>query len=230
VSISLVTVAATAAIGVIERWRFGQVEPATGLVFASAGIITAPLGSAVGAQLPGKPLLVAFAILMVIIAIRMWRKAADSSERLPPAALSPGPGPACRRDPQGQLRLTSRCTTVLAMVGLSVGFLSGVFGVGGGFLIVPALVTFASMGVPRAMGTSLLVTTLIGVAAVGSQLATGREIPFDLAAWFVAGSVPGLFIGSMIGRRLTGPTLARVFAVAILAVAAFVMIREIGSA
>ena len=116
---------------------------------------------------------------------------------------------------------------MLALVGLVVGLLSGLFGVGGGFLIVPALVTFAAMGVPRAVGTSLLVMALVGVSAVTSQVVAGRTVPFDIALGFVTGSIPGLFAGSALGRRLTGPLLARVFAIAIVAVAIFVIAREV---
>ena len=227
VAISLVTVAATAAVGAVERWRYGQVEIPTGLLFAAAGMLTAPLGSWLGGRIPEQPLLVAFAVLMLVIAARMWQKARNVEERLPPAAVAAGSGPACRRDPEGKLRITSRCATVLALVGLAVGLLSGLFGVGGGFLIVPALVTFAAMGVPRAVGTSLFVMTLVGLSAVVSQLAAGREIPLGIAGGFVAGSIPGLFAGSAIGRRLTGPLLARVFAIAIVAVAVFVIAREL---
>lgn len=227
VAISLVTVAATAAVGAVERWRYGQVEIPTGLLFAAAGMLTAPLGSWLGSRIPEQPLLVGFAVLMLVIAARMWQKARNVEERLPPAAVAAGSGPACRRDPEGRLRITSRCATVLALVGLAVGLLSGLFGVGGGFLIVPALVTFAAMGVPRAVGTSLFVMTLVGLSAVASQVAAGREIPLDVTGGFVAGSIPGLFAGSAIGRRLTGPLLARVFAVAIVAVAGFVITREL---
>ena len=227
VAISLVTVAATAAVGAVERWRYGQVEIPTGLLFAAAGMLTAPLGSWLGSRIPEQPLLVGFAVLMLVIAARMWQKARNVEERLPPAAVAAGSGSACRRDPEGRLRITSRCATVLALVGLAVGLLSGLFGVGGGFLIVPALVTFAAMGVPRAVGTSLFVMTLVGLSAVASQVAAGREIPLDVTGGFVAGSIPGLFAGSAIGRRLTGPLLARVFAVAIVAVAGFVITREL---
>jgi len=227
VAISLVTVAVTAAVGAVERWRYGQVEIPTGLLFAGAGMLTAPVGSWLGGRIPEQPLLVGFAILMLVIAARMWAKAPDVAERLPPAAAAAGSGPACRRDPEGRLRITSRCGTVLAVVGLAVGLLSGLFGVGGGFLIVPALVTFAAMGVPRAVGTSLFVMTLVGLSGVASQLAAGREIPLDIAAGFVAGSIPGLFAGSAIGRRLTGPLLGRLFAVAIVAVATLVIVREL---
>ena len=227
VAISLVTVAVTAAVGAVERWRYGQVEIPTGLLFAAAGMLTAPVGSWLGGRIPEQPLLVGFAILMLVIAARMWTTARDVAERLPPSAVAAGSGPACRRDPEGRLRITSRCGTVLAVVGLAVGLLSGLFGVGGGFLIVPALVTFAAMGVPRAVGTSLFVMTLVGLSAVASQLAAGREIPLDIAGGFVAGSIPGLFAGSAIGRRLTGPLLGRLFAVAIVAVAVLVIVQEL---
>jgi uncharacterized membrane protein YfcA len=123
--------------------------------------------------------------------------------------------------------MTSRCATVLIATGLAVGLLSGLFGVGGGFLIVPALVTFASMGVPRAIGTSLLVMTLVGAAGVASQAAEGRSIPLDIAGGFVAGSIPGLLAGSLIGRRFTGPLLSKIFALAIVLVATFIIVKTL---
>jgi uncharacterized membrane protein YfcA len=123
--------------------------------------------------------------------------------------------------------MTTRCFVLLTLVGLVVGLLSGLFGVGGGFLIVPALVAFATMDVLRAVGTSLFVMTLVGVSAVASQWAAGRPIPLDIAGSFVAGSVPALFVGSMVGRRLSGPTLARVFALAIVLVALFIIAKTV---
>lgn len=227
VGISLLTVAVAAAVGAFERWRYGQLELPTGLLFATAGMLTAPVGSWLAARIPEQPLLASFAILMLVIAGRMWRKAGEPTERLPPAAVDPGSGPACRRDSQGQLRLTSRCATVLGLAGLCVGLLSGLYGVGGGFLIVPALVTFAAMGVPRAVGTSLFVMTLVGISGVVAHVGQGRPIPLPIAAGFVAGSIPGLFAGSFAGRRLTGPLLSKLFAVAIVCVAVFVIARSL---
>ena len=90
VSISLVTVAATALFGAVERWWYGQVEVRTGLLFAAAGMLTAPAGSWLGGQVPPQTLMVAFAGLMVLIAGRMWRKASDRIERT-------GAGPRLRR-------------------------------------------------------------------------------------------------------------------------------------
>ncbi|MFM7243642.1 MAG: sulfite exporter TauE/SafE family protein [Planctomycetaceae bacterium] len=222
VRVSLVT-------GAVERWRHGQVEVRTGLLFATAGMLTAPAGGWLGSRLPPQGLLASFAVLMLLIAIRMWRKARDTSERMPPAVFSSGVGPTCSRDECGRLRMTTRCFVLLGLVGLFVGVLSGLFGVGGGFLIVPALLAFATMDVPRAVGTSLFVMTLVGLSAVASQVAAGGSIPLAVTAAFVAGSIPALFAGSWIGRRLTGPVLARGFAVAIVLVAIFMIVKTLFS-
>lgn len=227
VRVSLVTVAATALVGAVERWRWGQVEVRTALLFAAAGMLTAPIGGWLGSRLPPQALLASFAVLMLVIATRMWLKARDTAERMPAAVFSAGVGPTCSRDECGRLQMTTRCFVLLALVGLVVGVLSGLFGVGGGFLIVPALVAFATMDVPRAVGTSLFVMTLVGLSAVASQVAAGRSIPLDVAAGFVVGSIPALFAGSSIGRRLTGPALARGFAVAVVLVAIFVIAKTL---
>jgi uncharacterized membrane protein YfcA len=224
VVISLATVAGTAIIGTAERARLKQVEFPTGLLFAAAGMLTAPLGSWLGEQLPPQLLLVSFALLMLLIAARRWWRA---DQAIPPPVESCGPedGPSCSRDPEGKLRLTSRCAMLLATIGLTVGLLSGLFGVGGGFLIVPALVTFASMGLSRAVGTSLLVMSLVGLAGVAGHLLQGREVPWEVTLLFVAGSVPGLFIGSALTRQLPRALLSKIFAAMILAVAVFVIAR-----
>ena len=226
VSISLVTVAATAFVGAVERWWHGQVELRTGLLFAAAGMLTAPAGGWLGGHVPPQTLMAAFAGLMLLIAVRMWRKASDRTERAAAGVFAAGVGPTCSRDAEGRLRMTTRCFVLLTLVGLLVGLLSGLFGVGGGFLIVPALVAFATMDVFRAVGTSLFVMTLVGAAAVAAQMAAGRSIPLDIAGCFVGGGVPALFAGSWIGRRIGGPTLARVFSVAIVLVAAFIIFKS----
>jgi len=230
VGISLVTVAATALVGAVDRWRRGQVEPRTGLLFAAAGMLATPLGGWLGGRVPPRTLMAAFAALMLLIAARMWRTAADRTERESAGVFAAGVGPTCSRDAQGRLRMTTRCFLLLTLVGLVVGLLSGLFGVGGGFLIVPALVAFATMDVYRAVGTSLMVMTLVGAAAVATQVASGRAIPLDIAAGFVGGGIPALFVGSWIGRRVGGPALARVFAVAIVLVAALIVFKTVTAA
>ena len=232
VGVSLLTVAITAIVGVVERLRHGHVEIRTGLLLAVAGVLTAPVGTWLGALIPGTVLLVSFAVLMLGIAHVMWHKAGIPAVRQTPCDTTPScddsaRGPACSRDPEGKLRLTSRCARVLFFVGLTVGLLSGLFGVGGGFLIVPSLVTFAMMDLSMAVGTSLLVITLVGGSGVASEVISGREIPLDVTFGFLMGSVPALFAGSSLGRRLPGPLVARIFSITIVCVAAFVILKTV---
>lgn len=226
VGVSLLTVGSTALAGFVQRaWR-GMVEFPTGLLFAVAGMLGAPIGAWLADRIPEVLLLGMFAVLMLVIALRMWHKAADSESRLP-VIMDDNAGPACRRDPEGKLRITSPCAMLLGFVGFSSGMLSGMFGVGGGFIIVPALVVFSGMGMQRAIGTSLLVITLISTSATASHLLAGRDLSLSTAAVFTTGSIAGLFAGSGLARRLAGPILQKVFAVAIVMVAVFVIVRTV---
>jgi uncharacterized membrane protein YfcA len=230
VAISLAAVGATSFVGFLHRWRLGEVELRTGLLFAIAGMVGAPVGAWIASLIPEAILLLAFAGLMVIVAIRLWQQA--SHPVLPPAAC-PIPeqqdGPTCQRDATGALILTSRCAVLLLVVGVLTGVLSGLFGVGGGFVIVPALVLFSGMSIHRAVGTSLMVIALVSVSGVAAQACAGRVIDPVVTSLFIAGGIAGLFAGQRIGRRLSGPALQKVFAVAILAVAAFVIVRNLSA-
>jgi len=226
VGVSLLTVGATSLVGFVQRARSRRVEFPTGLLFALAGMIGAPVGAVLADRIPEAVLLGLFAVLMLVIAVRMWLKAADSAAHLP-IIMDNNAGPTCRRDPEGKLRLTSKCALLLGVVGLGAGVMSGLFGVGGGFIIVPALVMFSGMGMQRAIGTSLLVITLISVSGTASHLLAGKDLTLSTAGLFTVGSIAGLFAGSGFGQRLAGPTLQRVFAAAIVVVAMFVMVRTL---
>jgi uncharacterized membrane protein YfcA len=125
--------------------------------------------------------------------------------------------------------LTSRCAMLLAAVGLATGILTGLFGVGGGFIIVPALVTFSGMGLQRAVGTSMLVIALVSLSGIVSHVLGGGRFPRDMTLLFLAGSLAGMFAGTAVARLLPGPVLQRVFAAAIVGVGLFVMFRNVGS-
>lgn len=228
--VSLAAVGATALLGMLLRHRAGEVELTTGLVFSAAGMLGTPAGTYLRKLMPEHLLLGLFVIVMLVVAARMWRKASRSgaearalAEPTPPDE----PGPACQRDPEGRLRLNSRCMRLLAVVGLATGVLSGLFGVGGGFVIVPALVFFSGMGIHRAVATSLLVIALIGAAGVVAHVAAGGAMPLAVTAWFVAGGLAGMLGGVALGRRISGPRLQQVFAIAIVAVAAYVVLRSV---
>lgn len=228
VAISLAAVGATSFVGFLHRWKLGEVELRTGLLFAAAGMSGAPAGAWIASQIPETVLLLSFAGLMVIVAVRLWQQASEPILPEPASASAEhGDAPTCRRDAAGALILSSRCAVLLLIVGVLTGVLSGVYGVGGGFVIVPALVLFSGMSIHRAVGTSLMVIALVSVSGVASQLWTGRTIEPVITSLFVLGGIAGLLTGQQIGRRLSGPILQKVFVVAILAVAAFVIIRNV---
>ena len=225
VGVSLLTVGGTALVGFLQRVRTHLVEFPTGLLFAGAGMLTAPLCAWLRVWMPEAMLLTSFGALMLVIAFRMWRKAARGESSTVCVPADDYAGPTCRRDPEGVLRLTSRCAMLLGVVGLATGVLTGLFGVGGGFLIVPALMTFSGMGMQRAIGTSLLVITLVSVSGIASHFFGGGELPWTIAWLFLSGSLAGLFAGTALSKRLGGPRLQQVFAAAIVAVRLLVIAR-----
>lgn len=232
IGVSLAAVGATALVGGLRRLARGEVEVRTGLLFAVAGMLGAPAGSWLGRRVPEGVLLLLFAVLMVLVAVRMWVQASRRPEETRALrGASAGPtdesGPSCRRDPSGRLHLSSRCFVVLVVAGLAAGVLSGLFGVGGGFVIVPALVLVTGMGIHRAVATSLLVIALVSASGLASQLAAGRPLPWALTGLFVAGGVAGMELGTLAGRRLGGPGLQKLFASAMVAVAAFIVLKSI---
>lgn len=224
VGVSLATVGSTSLVGFIQRARRKMVEFPTGLLFALAGMLGAPVGAWLADFIPDAVLLGMFSLLMLGIAVRMWWKANDGVAKLP-IIMDENAGPTCRRDPEGKLRLTSRCAMLLGLVGLLSGVLSGLFGVGGGFIIVPALVVFSGMGMQRAIGTSLLVITLVSAAGTANHLLAGKDLTLSTAGLFTAGSIVGLFAGSWLAQRLAGPVLQKMFASAIVVVACYVIMR-----
>lgn len=230
IAISLAAVGATSFVGFLHRWRLGEVELRTGLVFAIAGMLGAPVGTLIASFIPEAVLLMLFAGLMVFVAIRLWQKSSQAKTPLPDCPTSHDQdGPTCQRDTTGTLILNSRCAMLLLLVGVLTGVLSGMFGVGGGFVIVPALVLFSSMSIHRAVGTSLMVIALVSVSGVTAQVWSGRSVAPLITFLFVLGGIAGLLAGQQIGRRLSGPLLQKVFVVAILVVAVFVIVRNLST-
>lgn len=218
VALSLAAVGATALFGAIERLRAGEVEVPTALIFSAGGIAGAPVGAWIGGFLSDALLLILFAALMLFVAARMWMKASSKSAN----NLSPSHG-ACTRDAEGRLRFGSKCAQQLALVGFITGVLSGLFGVGGGFVIVPALVFFSGMPIHRAVATSLLAIALISASGIAAFAASGRPMPLGLTAWFVLGGIGGMLTGTHLRSRLPAALLQKGFAVAMVGVAAFIV-------
>jgi uncharacterized membrane protein YfcA len=123
----------------------------------------------------------------------------------------------CVLAPDGQLRFSTPCAAVLSLIGIGTGFLSGMFGIGGGFLIVPALVLVTRMGVHRAVATSLLIIAAIGSSGAVSAL-FHRQIDWLVLLPFATGGAMAMLGGRLLAQRLAGPRLQKVFAIAIVCV------------
>lgn len=232
VGVSLAVVGATALGGAVARLRQGEVEVRTAVLFGLAGVAGAPLGAWLGAKLSEPVLLVGFALLMLLVATRMWWQAARHpvesrvvrgvSEK--PEAFEKA---VCRFNPAGELTMTSRCALVLVLSGSVTGVLAGLFGVGGGFLIVPALVLTASLSMHRAVATSLLVIAIISAAGTVSHILAGKPLDPTLVVLFVIGGLGGMVLGSALSRRLAGPLLQKLFAMTMIGVAIYIIVHSL---
>jgi uncharacterized membrane protein YfcA len=213
VALSASAIALTAVLGAARRTRQGQVEWPTGVGFAAVGMLTSPLGALLAQQIPERALLIAFALLIGVVAVRMWVASRGTGQPVRNAC----------RTPTGELIWSSRCALLLVVMGAVTGVLSGLFGVGGGFIIVPSLVLFTGMPMQRAIGTSLLVISLVSSAAFLSHWLVGNHPNLALAALFAISSLAGMFFGERLAQQLTGPALQKVFACLLVGVAIWVI-------
>lgn len=232
ISISLVSVSATAAFGAAGAMRGNLVDYRIGLIFAVAGMLTAPLGMRSAQLISETTILVAFATLMLVVAASMWRRASRNpvAASVVRAEFFPGrdsgQGPVCRFEPSQRLRLTAPCAAVLAACGMATGFLSGLFGVGGGFVIVPALIVATQIDIHRAVATSLFVIALVGSSGVASSLWRGALLPWAVVALFTIGGFLGMSGGRLLARHIAGPCLQKLFAAGIVVVALVVLVTR----
>jgi len=176
VGISLAAVGGTAISGALPRLLRREIELRIGVLFAISGMLGAPLGAYLSTFVPGNVLLTLFALLMFVVAYRMWSKSQTPEVAIATDRCGQDADRAtCQRDEDGQLILTSKCARLLVLVGIATGLLSGMFGVGGGFVIVPALVLFSGMAIHRAVATSLFVIVLISLSGFIAHLLSGSD-------------------------------------------------------
>lgn len=231
VAVSLLAVCAIASAGAVRGVLARVVEMRTGVVFAVTGMLGAPLGIRLGHQLDDSLRLGAFALLMLIVGVLMWRKARSEEAAVLRAEVFARPtgddaGPVCRYTPEGALRLTAPCMLVLVVSGFATGVLAGLFGVGGGFLIVPALRLTTGLSMRRTVATSLMVIALVSASGAVSFFAGGGAAPWTAAGLFIGGGLCGLLAGAFLAARLASATLQRIFAVFIVFTGAAMLVRE----
>ncbi|HEV8690497.1 MAG TPA: sulfite exporter TauE/SafE family protein [Ideonella sp.] len=207
--VALLAVGLAAAVGAAMGLREGRVRYRAAMVIGGAGMLLAPLGVWLAQRLPNAPLTLAFALVLAWSARGMYLR----SRAAEGVSVAPRPAaPLCVRDPStGRFIWTRPCAMALASTGMVSGVLSGLLGVGGGFVIVPALTRFSDLAADSIVATSLAVIALVSVSGVASAAAHG-SVPWPVALPFAAGAMLALVAGRQIARRVSGPRLQRGFA------------------
>jgi len=205
---SAIAVAANAAVNLSNHARGGTVMWSCALIFAAAGMVGAFGGSILGKMVDGQRLLALFALVMIVIALLMLKT--RSRIGLPDVKVSMSNMPA------------------IVSLGLATGTMSGFFGIGGGFLIVPALMLATGMPIMNAVSSSLVAVTAFGLTTAASYAWSGL-VSWALAGLFVAGGIAGGLAGTRAARHLAERrgALNIVFAAVIIAVALYMLARNI---
>jgi len=220
VPISLVAVGMTALVGGLHAIRTKLIVWQPAILFALGGVLGAPGGLAVARFIDDRWIVGGFAVLAVTVGTLMWLRARNHPEQSRAVRAEVerrGQRAVCVLSPDGRLRFSAPCAAVLAVVGLLTGFLSGLFGVGGGFLIVPALVFVTRIGVHAAVGTSLLIISAIGLSGAATSLIHG-SIDWAILLPFLAGGAVSMLAARRFAGRIAGPTLQRTFSMLIILV------------
>ncbi|MDR3535448.1 MAG: sulfite exporter TauE/SafE family protein [Acetobacteraceae bacterium] len=193
--------------------RAGRVRWRVALLFAAIGVVGAAIGSSLGKVFDGQRLLFLFAILMVVVGALMLRRNGRQT-----AAEQQGAPPG--RENFG----------LVAVSGLSVGMLSGFFGIGGGFLIVPGLLFSTGMPMIAAIASSLLSVGTFGLTTAVNYALSGL-VAWGIAAEYIAGGLIGGFLGMRLASHLAErkAMLTRIFAGVVFAVAAYMLWRNAGA-
>lgn len=206
---SAFAVAANAAIGLWNHGRAGTVNWRCGFIYAAAGVVGAFGGSTLGKSIDGHKLLLLFALLMIVVAILMFRQRGDVGVE----------GAQCSREN----------VVKVGGYGFGTGVFSGFFGIGGGFLIVPGLVASTSMPILRAIGTSLIAVTAFGLTTSFNYALSGL-VNWPLAGVFILGGVAGSALGTRTSRALSADKgkLNTVFAAFVMIVALYMLWKSWG--
>jgi len=220
--IGLVAVGLGAGLGALLGLRAGIVRYRAALLVAVAGMLLAPLGIWIAHRIDNRALLALFALVLCHVAWNSYRKASGTTA----ARLRQ---PVCIRNPAtGRFVWTTPCARALAQAGGVAGLLSGLLGVGGGFVIVPALTRFTELSARSIVATSLAVIALASIGGVGAAAWHGA-IAWDIALPFGIGSVLASLAARAIAGRVAGPRLQQGFAIVSLGVALLLAARVLGA-
>jgi len=204
---SALAVAVNAFANVIGHWRSGTVKWGCATVFAGSGAVGAAIGSTLGRLTNGNVLLVLFALAMVAVGLAMLRPRMASGD--------------------ATVRINPRIAGRLVGIGTLTGGISGFFGIGGGFLIVPGIMLGSGMPILNAIGCSLVSVGVFGITTAANYALAGL-VAWNIAGVFILGGVGGGILGMKAAIALSSrkAALSRLFAGTVLAVAAYMLIRS----
>ena len=219
IAASLFVVGVTSIFGFISHARAGRVVWRIGLIFGGAGMVGAFIGGQIGARLPSAILLAAFAVMMGVTAVAMIRG---------------------RKQVAGKAHKGLPVFRIL-LDGLVVGFVPGLVGAGGGFLVVPALALLAGLAMPKAVATSLLVVAMKSFAGLAGYLFVfgqgsfvsinpETEINWSVTLIITGAAIVGALIGSSIVGRIHPDKLRKAFGYFVLVMGVFILSQQIGVA
>jgi uncharacterized membrane protein YfcA len=203
IAASLPVIAVTSAVGTVGHWRGGRVQLRVALLFGAFAMVGGFAGARLAGLVSGQTQLLLFAAIMLAASVAMLRAQPETAAPNA-AAVSLG---------------------TLAPLGIGVGVLTGLVGVGGGFLIVPALTQLGGLPMHRAVGTSLAVIALNSLAGTLGYLGQ-VPLPLGLLAPFTALAVLGILGGSALASRVPHRALRRAFGVLLLVVGSFVLYQN----
>ncbi len=221
--VALLAVGASAALGAIIGLQQRVVRYRAAAMIAIVGSLLTPLGVYVAHAVPSRPLTLVFAGILLYVAVRTFRQATPGLSD--PDAVDTKSA-ACEINPaSGKFAWNASCARALAATGGLVGFLSGLLGVGGGFILVPALKRGTDLPIHSIIATSLAVISLVSLAAVTSTWFAGK---LDVAVGlpFVAGALAGMLAGRAIAKKLSGVRTQQGFAIVSGAVAIGLVIKS----
>lgn len=226
VPLALMAVMLAGALGSVIGLRAGYVRYRAAGLMAAFGLCMAPLGFGAAAHLPDSLLSVLLAAVMLVAALRMWL----SADRGLAAAEAAGLWQLARRHPQtGRFIWRPAMAVGLAGIGAVAGLLAGLLGVGGGFIVVPALRAFTDLDIRSAIGTSLLCLTLISAGTLILLTLRGDVSEMPHAAPFIAGTVLGVGSGRLLSNRLSPFLQQRGFALLLVPIALVLVLQGLSA-
>jgi len=219
--VALIAVAAGAAVGAIDGFKHGLVRYKAAMLMAVCGIPMTRLGQYWAHLLPQFLLMGGFALLMLAVSWRFYKQSKQTNINLEENALRL----AFISNETGKFIWTPVAALVLAAIGLLTGLMTGLLGVGGGFLIVPLMRRFTHLALPGIVATSLFVITLVGSGGVVNALLAGAELPVVETISFVGAMISGMLIGRRVSRKLQAWQVQRGFALLLFCISGYMLVK-----